>query len=80
MGLATDAPGVKMAGGVAPAPIGGSEASARTATFLREMEGREAARAGEPPSANPYEPNAHEHMHWLAGWIYVRRLAGAQGD
>jgi hypothetical protein len=46
--------------------------SRRAATFLVALEGEEAARAGEPVSANPYETGTFERLHTGPLKIQVR--------
>jgi ribosome modulation factor len=50
-------------------------ASARTAGLLVRMEGEEAARAGEPRTANPYNPGEPERLVWLEGWTQATNVA-----
>lgn len=43
--------------------------SRASATFLAALEGQEAAREGQPISANPYEPGTLDRLQWLSGWM-----------
>ncbi len=38
-------------------------------SFLFEMEGEDAVRAGVPITANPYDPDAVQAVLWDLGWL-----------
>jgi hypothetical protein len=48
-------------------------------SFLFEMEGEDAVRAGRPITANPYDEDSVQGLLWAVGWLNTATLADVMG-